>query len=110
MNISRMRADYAQTPNFGNPRGFEYLDLVADPTTSTATLARPCAVNFWTFAIPAMLGSSVAHGVGLIVKRWFNGDHEHTQEAAMLATKFGAFWLVAGFAWIAMSKRNGEKK
>ena len=81
---------------------------MANPTILTQ-LAKPCAVNFWTFAIPAMLGSTVAHGVGLLAKKWFDGEHERTQEAAMLAAKFGAFWLVSGFAWIAMCKRNGEK-
>lgn len=72
------------------------------------TLAAPtCAVDFWTFAVPVMVGMIGSHGVGLIAKRAFNGDHAKTQEAALLATKFGAFWLLGGFAWIYMSKRKG---
>jgi hypothetical protein len=57
-----------------------------------------------------MFGSVASHGIGLAAKRLFNRDHASTQEAAMMATRLGAFWLVAGFAWIAMCKRNGAKK
>lgn len=72
-------------------------------------LAKPCAVNFWTFAVPVLLGTMGSHGVGLLMKKLYDGEHENTQEAAMMATKFGAFWLIAGFAWITLCKRNGEQ-
>lgn len=70
----------------------------------------PCAVNFWTFAIPVIAGMTGAHVVGFAAKRIFKNDHAATQDAAMLATKFGAFWLIAGFAWIALCRRNGAQK
>jgi hypothetical protein len=75
----------------------------------TAAITKPCAVDFWTFAVPVILGMTGAHGVGLAAKKIFHGDHEKTQEAVMFATKFGAFWLIAGFAWIGMCKRNGMR-
>jgi hypothetical protein len=81
-----------------------YLDHVAD-----TTLTQPCSMNFWTFAVPVMLATAGSHGAGMLAKRLFNGDHESIQETAMFATKFGAFWLIAGFAWIKMCKRNGAK-
>jgi len=78
---------------------------VADNTN----LAQPCSMNFWTFAVPVMLATAGSHGVGLLAKKLFDGEHESMQNTAMLATKFGAFWFIAGFAWIAMCKRNGAK-
>ena len=77
--------------------------------TKTVALAQPCSMNFWTFAVPVMLATAGSAGVSLLVKKMFAKDHASVQESAMLATKFGAFWLIAGFAWIAMCKRNGSK-
>jgi hypothetical protein len=77
----------------------------------SAALTGPvCAVNFWTFAIPVIVGNLVAMGVGHAAKKVFNGDHASTQEAAMFATKAGAFWVTAGLTWIYMAKRNGAAK
>jgi hypothetical protein len=77
----------------------------------TVALADPtCAVNFWTFAIPVIVGNVVALGVGYAAKKAFNGDHASTQETAMFATKAGAFWVTAGLTWIYMAKRNGVAK
>jgi len=50
-----------------------------------------------------------SHGVGLLAKSIYGDEHKNTQEAAMLATKFGAFWLIAGFSWITLCKRNGAQ-
>ena len=76
----------------------------------TAALAGPaCAVNFWTFAVPVLIGNAVAMGVGYATKKFYNGDHASTQAAAMFATKAGAFWVAAGLTWIFMAKRNGAQ-
>jgi hypothetical protein len=56
-----------------------------------------------------MLATAGSHGVGFLAKKLFNGEHKSVQNTAMLATKLGAFWLIAGFSWIAMCKRNGAK-
>jgi hypothetical protein len=95
---------YAYSPNFGKFQKTRYREDM--PATA---LAQPCVVNFWTFAVPVILASAVSQGVGLAAKKLFNGEHAGTQEAAMWATKFGAFWFVAGFTWIALCKRNGAK-
>jgi len=100
-----MNQPYARAGNFGNSHEMGYRMNVAE----TNLAAPACAVNFWTFAVPVILASTAAQGVGLLTKKLFNGDHASTQEAAMLASRLGAFWLVAGFAWIAMCKRNGAK-
>jgi len=87
-----------------------YLDHMTASTKPTALAGPVCAVNFWTFAIPVIAGNLVALGVGRAAKRVFNGDHASTQEAAMFATKMGAFWVTAGLTWIYMAKRNGVAK
>jgi nucleoside recognition membrane protein YjiH len=79
---------------------------MAEPTA----LASACAVNFWTFAVPVIAGMTGSHVVGLAAKRVFKSDHASTQDAAMMATKFGAFWLISGFTWIALCRRNGAQK
>jgi len=98
-------------PEFWQSLKVRYLKPVADITTTTTNVAKaePCAMNFWTFAVPVLLASAGSHGIGLLAKRLYNGEHKSVQEAALLTTKFGAFWLIAGFAWIAMCKRNGAK-
>lgn len=78
---------------------------MAEPTAMTP----PCAMSFWTFAVPVILASAGSQGVGLLTKKLFNGSHASIQDAAMFTTRLGAFWLIAGFAWIAMCKRNGAK-
>lgn len=72
-----------------------------------AQLAQPCAVDFWTFAVPVIAGMTGSHAVSIAARRLFKDEHTATQDAAMWATKFGAFWLIAGFAWIAICRRNG---
>jgi apolipoprotein N-acyltransferase len=66
-----------------------------------------CAVDFWTFAAPVIVGNTIALGAGLLVKRFFNNDSAKTRETAVFATKFGAFWFGAGLTWIYMAKRKG---
>ena len=108
MSSSRMCTAYARTKNFGKSRKCATLILVPD-TTKSIDLAQPCSMNFWTFAIPVMLATAGSSGVSRLARKLFVKDHESVQEAAMFATKMGAFWLIAGFSWIAMCKRNGAK-
>lgn len=83
---------------------------MTDNIKSTALASPACAVNFWTFAVPVLVGNAIAFGTGYAAKRAFDDDHASTQEAAMFATKFGAFWVAAGLTWIFMAKRNGVAK
>ena len=83
---------------------------MAESTKAVAIAGPACAVNFWTFAVPVLVGNAVALGVGYATKKAFNGDHASTQEAAKCATKAGAFWVAAGLTWIVMAKRNGAAK
>ena len=79
--------------------------------TQIAPTDAPCAVNFWTcFAGPVIAGMTGSHAVGLLAKRVFRRDPTTTQDAAMLATKLGAFWIISGFTWIALCRRNGAQK
>jgi hypothetical protein len=101
-----MRQSLHSNREFEQPHRTRYLDHM-----KSAALTGPvCAVNFWTFAIPVIVGNLVAMGVGHAAKKVFNGDHASTQEAAMFATKAGAFWVTAGLTWIYMAKRNGAAK
>jgi len=79
-----------------------YLGDVAEQTA----LIKPCATSFWSFAVPAMMAGAGSAVAGLVVKKLYNGESPAVQEAAVVATKFGAFWLVGGFTWIAMRKRS----
>jgi hypothetical protein len=78
---------------------------MAEPALTSA-----CAVDFWTFAVPVIAGMTGSHVVGLAAKHVFKNDHATTQDAAMMAAKLGAFWLISGFTWIALCRRNGVKK
>lgn len=98
-----MLTKYTHRKNFGNSSGLGYFVHVAQENTPVPV----CAVDFWTFAVPVILGTVASQGIGLIAKRLFNNEHANTQEAARTASQIGAFWLIAGFAWIVMSKRKG---
>jgi hypothetical protein len=99
-----MRRPYTLAVNFGKAARLRYIEPVANE------IAKPCAVNFWTFAIPAMLGTTGAQIAGHFAAKLYKDDHAETQKTALLATRFGAFWLISGFAWIVMCKRNGASK
>ena len=83
-----------------------YLDDVAEQNA----IVKPCAISFWNFAVPAMLASAGAAVASRLVKKLYNGESPTVQEAALTATRLGAFWLIGGFTWIAMCKRNGALK
>jgi hypothetical protein len=105
-----MRQSLRPKREFEQVRRTRYLEPMVAKTKSTALAGPVCAVNFWTFAIPVIVGNLVAMGTGYATKKAYNGDHASTQEAAMFATKAGAFWVAAGLTWIYMAKRNGAAK
>ena len=71
-------------------------------------LAQPCAVSFWTFAAPVLVGNMATLGVGLIVDTYYHGSDPSTKHTAATFAKIGAFWMTAGLVWIALNRRNGE--
>jgi len=85
--------------------------------TAVATLqgmaesdAKPCAVTFWTFAIPVLVGNVVALGVGGLARALYTKEALTTRQTAMAFTRLGAFWFAAGMTWIALNRRNGASK
>lgn len=70
-------------------------------------LAQPCAVSFWTFAGPVLIGNMAMLGVGMLTDAFYKDEPKTKQTAATFA-KIGAFWFAAGLAWIAFNRRNGE--
>jgi hypothetical protein len=101
-----MRRAYARQ-EFEQVARLRYLGDVAE---NQNMIAKPCAVSFWHFAIPAMLAGAGSAIAGVIVKRRYDNESSKIQEAAVHATKFGAFWLIGGFTWIVMCKRTGVMK
>jgi hypothetical protein len=72
-------------------------------------LAQPCAVTFWTFAGPVLIGNVAMLGVGALANAYFKDEPHTTRQTAITFAKFGAFWFAAGMAWIALNRRNGVK-
>jgi hypothetical protein len=73
-------------------------------------LAQPCAVTFWTFAAPVLVGNIAALGVRALVKAHYSDEPHTTRETAATFATFGAFWVAAGLTWITMNRRNGAKQ
>ena len=71
---------------------------------------KPCAVTFWTFAIPVLVGNVVALGVGGLARALYTKEALTTRQTAMAFTRLGAFWFAAGMTWIALNRRNGAAK
>jgi hypothetical protein len=69
--------------------------------------AQPCAVTFWTFATPVLVGNLTALAVRSLVKMHYSDEATTTRETAATFATFGAFWLAAGLTWIALNQRNG---
>ena len=74
----------------------------------TESDAKPCAVTFWTFAIPVLVGNVAALMVGGIARSLYTQDTLTTRQTAMAFTRLGAFWFAAGMTWIALNRRNGS--
>lgn len=70
---------------------------------------QPCAVTFWTFAIPVIVGNIAALGVSAAVRTFYAQEALTTRQTAMAFTRFGAFWFAAGMTWIALNRRNGAR-
>jgi hypothetical protein len=65
------------------------------------------APTFWTFAVPAILGSTAGLITGRIARSIYKDKSSRTQEMAEIFARSGTFWLVAGAAWIHLNHRNG---
>jgi hypothetical protein len=72
-------------------------------------LAQPCAVTFWTFAVPVFVGNMAMLSVGALTRAAYTNKPPTTRETAATFARFGAFWVAAGLTWIAMNQRNGAK-
>jgi hypothetical protein len=73
-------------------------------------LVPPCALKFWTFAGPVLLGNLAMLGVGALANAYYKTEPHTTRQTAIAFAKLGTFWLVAGGAWIALNRRNGAAK
>jgi hypothetical protein len=73
-------------------------------------LAQPCAVTFWTFATPVLVGNLAVLAVGSLVDAYYSKEPRTTRQTATMFAKFGAFWTAAGITWIALNRRNGAGK
>lgn len=70
-------------------------------------LTQPCAVTFWTFAAPVIVGNLAMLGASVLMNTYYSDHPLSTRETAATFAKFGAFWIAAGATWIAMNHRNG---
>jgi hypothetical protein len=73
-------------------------------------LSQPCAVTFWTFATPVLVGNLAVLGVGALVNLYCSNEESTTRKTAVMFAKLSAFWAAAGLTWIVMNKRNGAIK
>jgi hypothetical protein len=71
---------------------------------------QPCAVKFWTFAVPVFAGNIAVLATGALARHFYKEEPQTTRQTATMFAKFSTFWLVAGLTWIAMNKRNGITK
>lgn len=69
-------------------------------------LAQPCAVSFWCFAGPVILGNLAAFGAGKLASMALNGDSDTTKRTAATIAGMAAFWLIGGLTWVALAKRK----
>lgn len=68
---------------------------------------KPCAVTFWTFAIPVVIGNLAAVGVGAVTRSIYHEEALTTRKTAMAVTGLASFWFAAGLTWIYLNRRNG---
>jgi hypothetical protein len=76
-------------------------------TMESDELAQPCALRFWSFAGPVILGNLAMLGVGALADVYYKSEPRTTRQTAIAFAKLSAFWLVAGGSWIALNRRNG---
>ncbi len=72
-----------------------------------AAAAEPCRVSFWHFAGAVTAGSAASFGTSLITRQaWPEGTTAQKVGGAFI--KLGAFWIVGGLAWVALSHASVE--
>jgi hypothetical protein len=76
-------------------------------TMKDGDFAQPCAVQFWTFATPVLVGNLTALAVRALVKAHYSDEPVTTRDTAATFATFGAFWIAAGLTWISLNRRNG---
>lgn len=79
----------------------------APPAQLAAPEPEPCKVSFWHFAGAAAAGSAAAMGAAWLAGKAFP-DNTTAQKAGKTFIRMGAFWIVAGLAWVAISHRSTE--
>ncbi len=72
-------------------------------------IAQPCAVTFWTFAVPVITGNAAMLAMDGLTALYYHDKPKATRETASNFAKFGVFWLAAGVTWIAMNHKNGAQ-
>lgn len=69
-----------------------------------AAATEPCKVDFWTFAGSVVAGSAAATAVSWLAgKAW--DENTTAQKTATAFIRMGAFWIVGGLAWVALSRQ-----
>lgn len=64
--------------------------------------------TFWRFATPVLLGNMASLGAAALTRSFVSQAPEN-EEVRKLSGTFvgiGTFWLVAGFTWIYMNRKN----
>jgi hypothetical protein len=79
-------------------------------TMDESDLAQPCAVTFWSFAGPVLIGNLSMLAVGALADSYYSDEPHTTRKTAITFARYGAFWLAAGAAWIAFNRKNGASK
>jgi hypothetical protein len=67
----------------------------------------PCKVSFWHFAGAAAAGSAASMGAAWLAGKAFD-DNTTAQKVGKTFIRMGAFWIVAGLTWVAISHRSAE--
>jgi hypothetical protein len=69
--------------------------------------SEPCSVGFWHFAGAVVAGSAAATAVSWVAgKAW--DENTTAQRTATAFIRMGAFWIVGGLAWVALSRRSAS--
>jgi hypothetical protein len=74
---------------------------------AAAAGAEPCRVGFWRFAGAVTAGSTAALGASWLAgKAWDEGTT--AQRVGTTFIRLGAFWIVGGLTWVALSHASVE--
>ena len=68
--------------------------------------AAECPTAFWRFGVAVGAASAAQAGAGWLTKKAMKSSPAETRDIGVTVVRIATFWIVAGTAWVLLTKRS----